>query len=497
MMKKRVLPLLLSLLIVMTACAGTTSEETESSPGQPIAENITDESEESEEPGASALIRERYADTDLGGHEYKVLAVPTDGHFYTQVSSGINEVWADEMNGEVINDAIYSRNLSSEDLLNIRISPIWATGDTGGIRSQLHNEVLAGSAEYEAVLNRMDYMGTNMQNGDLLNIRNIREIDTNDFWWDANIVEAFTLFGNKLYWISGDLNIFDDFAAEVVFFNKEICTDSGMDFPYSLVEEGKWTIDSFYTMAHTAERDLDGNGTLDPKKDIVGHCEGNDHVKHWIYAMGEKSLDIGEDGSLTVRLTEERQIRAVDTLYQYMVERSMTYTGATPEFKGGHTLFLGIMVGWIGSLRDMETEFGVLPMPKLDEEQERYGEYISNGWCTAYGIPMTNPDPATTGIILDAICAFSNETLHDALYNTLFGAKFVRDPESVEMLDIIFTSKMYDWAVDFTWGGSFQTCYNGIYENKQNNFVSQTQKSLKLISKGIEKLVDAIRELDY
>ena len=60
MMKKRVLPLLLSLLIVMTACAGTTLEETESSPGQPIAENITDESEESEEPGASALIRERY-----------------------------------------------------------------------------------------------------------------------------------------------------------------------------------------------------------------------------------------------------------------------------------------------------------------------------------------------------------------------------------------------------------------------------------------------------
>ena len=71
MMKIRVLSLLLGLLLVMTACAGTTSKETEPSPGQPVAENITDESKESEEPGASALIRERYADTDLGGPAYK------------------------------------------------------------------------------------------------------------------------------------------------------------------------------------------------------------------------------------------------------------------------------------------------------------------------------------------------------------------------------------------------------------------------------------------
>ena len=132
-----------------------------------------------------------------------------------------------------------------------------------------------------------------------------------------------------------------------------------------------------------------------------------------------------------------------------------------------------------------------------DSVRSPYGEYISNGWTTAYGIPMTNQDPERTGIILDAICGFSNETLRVALYDVLFGAKYVRDAESVEMLDIIFVSKMYDWAVDFTWGGSFQTLYNGIYENKQNNFVSQTQKVMKLINKAIEKLVNSVQELEY
>jgi hypothetical protein len=68
------------------------------------------------------------------------------------------------------------------------------------------------------------------------------------------------------------------------------------------------------------------------------------------------------------------------------------------------------------------------------------------------------------------------------------------------MLDIIFVSKMYDWAVDFSWGGSFQTLYNGIYNESHtstNNFVSQTAKVMKLINKSLDKLVATVSELEY
>jgi hypothetical protein len=504
-MKKRfaalLLAFLLTLLPVLSACSNS-QVNTDANTGSQEKGDVTSaegQQEEEAEPTATTIVKDRYADQNMQGYSYKILAIPTDGHFYTQVASGINEVYAEELNGEIINDAIFNRNLLAEDTLNIVIEPVWGSS-VDGIRSQLHNEVLAASTEYDSVLNRMDFLGTNMQNGDLLNIKNIATINTDDFWWDRNIVDSFTMFGTKLYWISGDLNIFDDFAAEVIFFNKQLCADNGMEFPYSLVLEGKWTIDRFYEMAKTAERDLNGDGKLVVKDDVVGHCEENDHVKHWMYAMGEKAMDIGEDGTLTTRLQEERQIRAVDKLYNIMVEQAMTYTGSSTEFKTGHILFLGTMLGPIGGLRDMEYEFGVIPMPKLDEEQEHYGEYISNGWCTAFGIPMTNQDPERTGIIMDAICGFSNETLRVALYDILFGAKYVRDAESVEMLDIIFVSKMYDWAVDFSWGGSFQTLYNGIYNESHtstNNFVSQTAKVMKLINKALEKLVKTVDELEY
>ncbi len=500
---KRNLALLLSLMlvgtVVLTGCGGGDGHG--SSPSAATSATGADAAET--EPvvvlTAAETIAARYTNTDLNGYTYKVLAIPVDGHFYTQVGTGINEVYSAELNGEIINDAIYNRNSSAESTLNFTLEPVWGDS-TEGIRTQVHNEVLAASTGYDAVFNRMDFLGTNMLNGDLLNIKNISSINTEDYWWDRNIVDSFTLFGSKLYWISGDLNIFDDFATEGVFFNKKICSDNNMEYPYATVLEGKWTIDRFLTMAKTAERDVNGDGKLVVDDDIVGHCEVNDHVKHWMYAMGEKAADIGADGSLTVRLQEERQIRAVDKLYNCMVTQGMTYTGKVAQFRSGHVLFWGNMLGSFGGLREMEDEFGVLPMPKMDEQQESYGEYISNGWCTAYGIPMTNSDPERTGKVLDAICGYSHETLRNALYDTLFGAKFVRDPESVEMLDIIFDSKMFDWAVDFSWGVSFKETYNGIYSDSHdstNNFVSQTQAVMSVINKNMEDLITTVKGLKY
>lgn len=446
---------------------------------------------------ASDVISERYKDINYNGYEYRVLAIPTGGHFYNQISNDTNEVYYEQLTGEIMNDAIYDRNLKTEELLNIKIVPVWAVGDTGGITTTIQSEVLAGSDSFDAVLNRMDALGTSMQNGHLLNLKNILSMDVSNPWWDKNIVDSFTLFGSKLYFISGDINILDDYAVEVIYFNKELCDDYNLEYPYQSAMDGTWTIDKFYSMAKTAETDVNGDGKIDVKNDIVGHIEVNDHVKHWIYPLGEKSIDIGSDGSLELMILTDRQVNVVDKLYSLMVEGEMSYTGLPADFSSGHALFLGNMLGSLNALRDMEMEFGVLPMPKYDESQERYGEYISNGWTTAYGVPMTNSDPERTGVILETLCGYSTDTVRVALYDVLFSAKLVRDEASVEMLNIIFDSKSYDWAVDFTWGGSFISLYNGVYSNRNNNYVSTAEKMVKSLTKTLEKVVETIAALEY
>ena len=491
------LALILAVLSLLS-CSDKGNAKSETDPvesTQQSASNTESESETEAEKTVTDTVREKYSSYSYDGYEYKVLAPSPNAHFaYDEVGADVNEVWVEESDGTPLNDAIFARNLATEDLLGIKVTPIFADNDEI-IRNQVQTEVTAGTTDYDTVLNRMDYIGPQAESGLYLNLMD--HLDTSNPWWDKNIVETFTMFNSKLYWITGDINVFDDFAVEVLFTNKSILEQNGFELPYKDVLEGKWTIDRMYQIAKACEKDLDGDGKMTVGKDVIGHIEGNDHIKHWIYAMGEKSCDIDKDGNLEVNILTESHISAIDTLFSYMVDKQMTYTGAWQDFLKGGIVFCGAMLGPINSLREMEDDFGVIPMAKKNEEQENYGHYVSNGWTTAYAIPMTNKDPDRTGIILEVLCGFSTDTVRSALYDVLFAAKLVRDTESVEMLDIIFDTKSYDWAVDFSWGGSFANLYNGIYNTKNNTYVSGATKSQKIINKMLDKVITDFKALEY
>lgn len=491
------LALILAVLSLLS-CSDKGNAKSETDPvesTQQSASNTESESETEAEKTVTDTVREKYSSYSYDGYEYKVLAPSPNAHFaYDEVGADVNEVWVEESDGTPLNDAIFARNLATEDLLGIKVTPIFADNDEI-IRNQVQTEVTAGTTDYDTVLNRMDYIGPQAESGLYLNLMD--HLDTSNPWWDKNIVETFTMFNSKLYWITGDINVFDDFAVEVLFTNKSILEQNGFELPYKDVLEGKWTIDRMYQIAKACEKDLDGDGKMTVGKDVIGHIEGNDHIKHWIYAMGEKSCDIDKDGNLEVNILTESHISAIDTLFSYMVDKQMTYTGAWQDFLKGGIVFCGAMLGPINSLREMEDDFGVIPMAKKNEEQENYGHYVSNGWTTAYAVPMTNKDPDRTGIILEVLCGFSTDTVRSALYDVLFAAKLVRDTESVEMLDIIFDTKSYDWAVDFSWGGSFANLYNGIYNTKNNTYVSGATKSQKIINKMLDKVITDFKALEY
>lgn len=491
------LALILAVLSLLS-CSDKGNAKSETDPvesTQLSASNTESESETEAEKTVTDTVREKYSSYSYDGYEYKVLAPGPNAHFaYDEVGADVNEVWVEESDGTPLNDAIFARNLATEDLLGIKVTPIFADNDEN-IRNQVKTEVTAGTTDYDTVLNRMDYIGPQAESGLYLNL--IDHLDTSNPWWDKNIVETFTMFNSKLYWITGDINVFDDFAVEVLFTNKSILEQNGFELPYKDVLEGKWTIDRMYQIAKACEKDLDGDGKMTVGKDVIGHIKGNDHIKHWIYAMGEKSCDIDSEGNLEVNILTESHISAVDTLFNYMVEKQMTYTANWDQFFKGTVVFCGNMLGPINSLREMEDDFGVIPMAKKNEEQENYGHYVSNGWTTAYAIPMTNKDPDRTGIILEVLCGFSTDTVRSALYDVLFAAKLVRDTESVEMLDIIFDTKSYDWAVDFSWGGNFANLYNGIYNTKNNTYVSGATKSQKIINKMLDRVIEDFKNLEY
>jgi hypothetical protein len=70
-------------------------------------------------------------------------------------------------------------------------------------------------------------------------------------------------------------------------------------------------------------------------------------------------------------------------------------------FVSGHSLFYGSMPG-VSELKDMESDWGVLPMPKFDESQEEYLSGVDHN-AAVCGVPITNTDSRETSILLEAL----------------------------------------------------------------------------------------------
>lgn len=106
--QKRVLSALLCALLVLSATAcggGETAETTGTNPS--TADTTTAESSTEE----TVLL----PDKDFDGAEVMFLtALNSDYDWYSSY-----EIFAEEMNGGLINDAVFTRNQTIEDLLNI------------------------------------------------------------------------------------------------------------------------------------------------------------------------------------------------------------------------------------------------------------------------------------------------------------------------------------------------------------------------------------------
>ena len=91
----------------------------------------------------------------------------------------------------------------------------------------------------------------------------------------------------------------------------------------------------------------------------------------------------------------------------------------------------------IRQVRRSEFEYGIIPLPKFDTDQDLY---VSNVYraASSCGIPATSPELDRTCVILENLSAYSYKLLKHEYYEVVVQGRTVRDNDSIEMLDIIF-----------------------------------------------------------
>jgi ABC-type glycerol-3-phosphate transport system substrate-binding protein len=366
-----------------------------------------------------------------------------------------NEVFYSPEESETtrVSSAVCERNRLTEERLGIAIRGMF-------IAPAIFNDaviemVYAGDDTYDTVLNYLRHNYQLASQGVLLNVKRIDGFRLENPWWDRGIIDNFSFFGDTLFFVTGDICIDDDCTTEVVLVNKKLAADFGLEDPYLVVREGRWTLDALTRNMAKATSDLNGDGVMD-KHDRYGFCGGVGEIPAMMVCMGAPSTVIDAEGCprFAFPLMPEKMNDTFEALYNGLVinkdvvfievDMGGDYAGVAKMFANNQLLYYLCAVGSLHNLRGtMEDDFGVLPYPKLNEEQENY--IANGGWCAStYAVPKTSADPERTGAILNVMSYYSVENITEYIIQSQVIVRTVRDRESEEMLRTALAHKTYD-----------------------------------------------------
>jgi len=424
MKKLRLISILLALML-LASCQGadTPSAET-TNPGTDTNE-ITEDSEE--------LAAPELPDKDYGEYEFTILTqilgygIYNNEHFYIE-----------EQNGEVLNDAIYERNHRVEKKFGILITEIESKNPT----KDMTTAVLAGNDSYDVV--NFGEPPTGYGTEYMVDFNSLDYINLDRPWWDQNYQNAYSVNG-KLTTAVNSMMITHMDSVLAMLYNQTLAEEYKLPDLYQIVRDGDWTLAKWAEVSKNVTNDLNGDGVYDDNDQYA--FVGLDGIGRLGSGVRLDSVIKDENDMPVLNLDDRKLVEQISKLREYAVSyeqeiynpRADSNTGGDGEravfrlFLNDQALFYVHGLGAVQQFRDMKSDFGVLPTPKLDETQKDY--FIEPDMTKCFAIPAVASDLERTAIILEAMAYEGYTYLRPRYYESMLQSKYLRDEESIEMMD--------------------------------------------------------------
>ncbi|MCL2096355.1 MAG: hypothetical protein FWH10_05545 [Oscillospiraceae bacterium] len=405
----------------------------------------------------------------------------------------------EEEPGDILGTAIYRRNKIVEEELEITINGIQATRDN--IRATLRRSVASGTNDYDAAAMRLENAAPTAMDGQCVNLNNLDYLSLDMPWWDKNILSDLSV-GGQSYLIAGDIFTKHYEGIAMMFFNKKLLSDHGVESPYRLVEENKWTLDEFGRLTKDITRDITGDGIID-HNDLFGFSTQADFLPSIVNGGGAKFIEkdnndmpyfTGATEKIETILNKIFDFYMDDTFcaHRDAIDKNIDFDGMHQfmVFPAGRSLFFWGMPRFLDlELRNMDDDFGMLPIPKFDSSQDRYYATANSWHSYAMLIPHGSGNPEETAYIMDAMAYYGRIHILPAYYDVTLQRKHTRDEESSAMLDIIFSSAVYDIGYIYNLGSYVDNLMNMIRGNS-NNMTSQYERAQGRIERDLGNLIE-------
>ena len=412
------------------------------------------------------------------------------------------DVMADAYNGDTINDATYDRNQALKAKYGFNIVNVSSLNCAEAVRKA----VRTGDSTYDAVIEASMNISSLMFDNYLYNLYDLPNLDLSQEWWAQDSVQDLT-FNNALYIVAGDMVKMSYCGSAVVYYNKTVAAEENVEDLYQCVRDGKWTFDKLLEIAIACSKDLNGDQTIDFTNDRVGLSFGNKNHMAFFYGAGQKIATIrGDQIDLTMRTERTNDVAQwlanvrARTDGVYVNDDSAPYADpAIHSFQQVRMNFMDNRVMFTiqtlntasGEFAEMaEPGFGILPIPKYNEQQDEYYTFIPYD-MHMLAVPNYVEDPARTGAILEAICAYSKYTTKKAAYDDILITRNTRSEENEEMIDLIQKHRIFDLGYIFNWGDC-RTLLLSSVERGTNTFQSTYASKQNRISQEIQTTLETI-----
>lgn len=416
------------------------------------------------------------------------------------------EMTVEDLNGEVVNDAVFNRNSMVSERLNIDLTYVLEADVT----SMANKTILAGSEDFDIVAGSAVEIVQYGAKGQYYNLlgENVPYLNLEMPWWAQYYTQQANI-GGKVFFVTGDLALSLRQLAFVTFFNKQMVTDYNLENPYDLVATGKWTIDKQAEMSKTIYTDVNGDSKAD-YGDIYGFGVG-DMINFDVYwsAFDMTLVKRDENQVPYLDVDMDKMQSAVEKIYDLFYNNTgvlcMVQTlndgeqdDLAKKFTAHELAFTTLRLMACDILRAMENDYGIIPCPKWNEAQDNYYTFVHDQY-SVFGIPVTVKDTGMVSAALEALAAQSYRTVTPAYYDIALNGKYLRDQESSTMLDL----SLVNVKIDFSWiyttnmSNAAQDTFRYLMRGKKSaDFTSFYASKEKTYLNSLEKLITAYEALE-
>ncbi len=438
---------------------------------------------------------------DGGGRSVRVLTRESGlsaNYWYDEITS------QDKNNSNVVDAAVYERNLCVTEKYKVTIDKTMINYNKIADTVNIQISSMADDAEsYQIVLPMLVHAFSMANNGYCYAIDSLEFVNPEKPYWMGDIYNATTI-SNRNYFISGDITTSVYGSSWATFFNENIVSENSIENPYDIVRKGNWTMDKMLELCKNFGGD-GGDGVYDNSDDYA-ICSGNWVWQCFFYGSDLKLVDKDSQDIpyITSSDKSKREIlqnvltRTVEIMNDPSISINANKAGLSGQpselFCKGQVLFYFANVNNAfveNDIKDMEDEYGMLPLPKLNAEQEYYSNAVHPHHSSTVIVPknISSDSLALISSILEDMAYYSYEYVKPAYYDTVITYRSVRNENSFEMMSYIFEHFDIDFGLIMTDTFGFDAEIRNKIVNNDTSFSSYLSANASLWKLGLDGII--------